>query len=389
MSTVLVLSVLVMLVILGLIMVWESEFILLSRMNYIQSQRAHIESVFTLYENHPEAFSQEREVTLYDSVPSQIKVNVRYWGLYEIVSMTATSSNLHQSRIMGLRQLDGKDYALYYPAHNNALSLSGYTNIEGVAMLPPRGVTYTQMESRFFSGKKLTSNQILTSDKQMPTPKFLHLADSALLAPRTFIEIGLDSIANNFYNTPTMYCNYSGNMLASCLLSGNIMLQAEKLYIDTSSQIDNIIVRANSVTVCADFKGSLQILATDSVIVEQGALLEYPSGIYAREYVELADNAIVNGYVIVDNRNENRKPKECNYIQSKLAKVRGLLYVNGVAQLQGIVSGVVMIDAANYFSKQGYYRNMIYNASMIYSDKTAFPLWIDDKGKKETIKWVN
>lgn len=387
MATVLVVSVLVMLLVLGVVMVWNGEYLLYARASHLRTQRANIESAFTLYENHSELFAHDSVITLFDSIPSEVEASVTAWGLYDVVSMTAIPSGVHQTRIVGLRNSSHEQYVLYYPDRKSALSLSGNTNIVGKAVVPAKGVSYTQMGSVFFSGQKLLSNNISQSNEELPSVNHRTRVDSLFGATKLTV-LSTDSLHNNFYRTATAKFAGPSDALAFCQLSGNITLYTDELYVDASAKLSDIIVCARTIIIGEKFEGSAQFFASDSIIVLEGAKLNYPSGIYARNYAELSDGCTVDGYVIVDGNGAERKNKDCNYRQHRTAKVRGLLYVDGVAQLQGVVSGVACLAQATYFAPQGYYRNMIYDASILSSDLTAMPVWCNTDGKRKTIKWV-
>ena len=103
-------------------------------------------------------------------------------------------------------------------------------------------------------------------------------------------------------------------------------------------------------------------------------MLEYPSGIYAGRYAELGDRATADGYVIVRDTVRHKK-MAASYRQSRTARVRGLLHADGAAQVQGIVAGCAELRQAVYFSPQGYYKDMLYDLTLLENSATAQPLW--------------
>ncbi len=116
------------------------------------------------------------------------------------------------------------------------------------------------------------------------------------------------------------------------------------------------------------------LFARDTVVVEPCAALEYPSGIYAGRYAELGDRATADGYVIVRDTVRHKK-MAASYRQSRTARVRGLLHADGAAQVQGIVAGCAELRQAVYFSPQGYYKDMLYDLTLLENSATAQPLW--------------
>ena len=79
---------------------------------------------------------------------------------------------------------------------------------------------------------------------------------------------------------------------------------------------------------------------------------------------------------IRDSRDTVRHKKmAASYRQSRTARVRGLLHADGAAQVQGIVAGCAELRQAVYFSPQGYYKDMLYDVTLLENSATAQPLW--------------
>jgi hypothetical protein len=125
----------------------------------------------------------------------------------------------------------------------------------------------------------------------------------------------------------------------------------------------------------------------DSINIEENVRLDYPSGLYSEKYIGIGDGTQVNGYAIVNLKDEPNV-RNANYEQSRLATVRGLVYVSGIAQLQGIVSGTVFLGKAVYYSPRGYYENMIYDATVLENSEMAAPLWLGGPPERKEAKWV-
>ena len=83
----------------------------------------------------------------------------------------------------------------------------------------------------------------------------------------------------------------------------------------------------------------------------------------------------MNGYAIVRDT-VRRKQVTASYRQSRTARLRGLLWVDGVAQVQGVVSGCAVLRQAAYFSPQGYYKDMLYDVALLEIPVSARALWL-------------
>ena len=132
-----------------------------------------------------------------------------------------------------------------------------------------------------------------------------------------------DSIAHGFYEVAPLVFSF-GERLENLSLSGNIVVAAEEVNIDRSCRLRDVIIVAEKVRIEKGFAGTLQVFASDSLNVEAGVVLDYPSGLFSEKYIGLADSVTVNGYVIV-NPDGKPDPKNANYGQSRHARVRGLV----------------------------------------------------------------
>ena len=146
--------------------------------------------------------------------------------------------------------------------------------------------------------------------------------------------------------------------------------------------MEHLLICARKITVGSGARITAQLFARDTAVIEPRAVLEYPSGVYACRYAEVGAHGAVNGYVIVRDT-VARKKVTANYLQSRTARVRGLLYVDGIAQVQGIVAGRAVLRQAVYFSPQGYYKDMLYDVTVLENPVTAQPLWLPAARRKE------
>ncbi len=340
--TVIVVSVILLLGVAGVFMLWESDFLFFARTQYHQTQRSYIASGLALYCAHPDVADT---LQLFGDDPaSGISIETQPWGLYDIISITPSDVRMRRSAIVGNRK---PAHTLLYPDHDHSLTLSGYTNLHGRLMLPAQGFTYGQMNSRFFLGQELTSAQVLPAPHELPRPD-----------PQALTR--LDSLFT--------------------------LRTDEDIYIDPAYSAEDTIIVCRKAVIGRGFQGSMQLLALDSIIVEPNVTLRYPSGLYSETFVELGERSEVNGYVIVDPAESTIE--NANYISARTSLVRGLVWVDGFAQLQGIVSGAAYIDQTAYYSPQGYYRGILHDFTLLENPVTAYPLWMASL-KRTVAKWVD
>jgi hypothetical protein len=387
-----IISVVMLLIVMGVLLLWEIDFLHFSQRNFIKQQQADIKSTFTFYNNYPSIIGEQDSafVQLYDSIASsQMLIERRQWGLYELVSVSSPNRKSHQTCFAGLDSVSENCFNFYYKENKSALTFTGKTDIYGRVALPTTGIIYGQMKSIFFSGKKIENSQVSKSDEKLPEPnnqtkKYIE----NLFAEQAGNElITSDSIYLPFYNNQTKNLYAKSNELTDLVIKGKIILTGDEINISAECKLSDIIIVARKITINKNFEGSVQIFSRDTVIVEENVKMNYPSGIYSQNYIKIGDNSQINGYVIVENA-EKTDVKKANYVQSRLAKVRGLLYINGIAQIQGIVSGSAYLSRAVFYSPQGYYTDMIYDTTVLENAEMAYPLWFNNTQKRKTIKWL-
>lgn len=391
--TVIVVAMLMTLAVLVVLGAWETEGLLFARTNFRKACTADIRSGFSLYAAYPGIMDGRDSVSirLYDSSEASIvTVERKPWGLYEVVSVTAEAGGMYRTGILGIAKQGSDSLTFCYPDTGSSVTMAGRSNIQGKMEIPRNGIIYGQMRSVFFSGEKPDIKNIGVSEKELPAPSGFakaQIEELFALLSHEHPSPETDSISAPFYRNDPVVIRAYGEELADCTLEGNIILLAEKLLIDVSANLRDILIIGRDITVAAGFRGSAQIFATDTLRMQGPSFMEYPSGIYSNRYIELGDNAIVNGYAIVKAEDQSDIMK-AHYRQSRMAKVRGMLYAEGNTQLQGIVSGSAYVSKLVYYSPQGYYKDMLYDASLLRNEEMAMPLWVGTDRKRDLIKWV-
>lgn len=386
--TVMVVAALMMLTVLAVMSLWEMDTQLFVRNSHIKARRADLASAFVIYEELPGIYSEDKPFTVFKEDPlSEVAFERRPWGIYEVMTAASVHAGIRESAIIGLRPDSGT--GLYYADNNSSLTLTGNTNIHGTLHGPKNGIIYGQMKSVFFNGERLPQNRIKTAGKTLPVPASPPKKEVAALlelSAHTGYPQPPDSLSVSFAGDSTAVFNIPCGLMEFYTLSGNIVLVGDKIKIGASNAFGDILVAGRSITIEKGFRGTLQVFARDSLVLENDVRLEYPSGLYSGNYMEIAGGSVVGGYAIVCARDKDiRKP---NYKQARTAKVRGFLYVDGNAQLQGIVSGPAYLSRTVYYSAEGYYKDILYDASVLGNEEMALPLWLSAEDKRKKIKTV-
>ncbi len=389
--TVVVVTLVMLTAMLGLLALWERQTLLAARTQRLRQARADVESAVTRYRLHPHEpqLTAPEGCLLYDSLPqSRVFLRREPWGLYELLRVATGDSLVSTCRLVGAEPDPGR--TLFYADNRAAVTLAGETRLQGTLQLPQNGLTYGRVGSEFYRGEAIPRAAVRSSAATMPPPS----ADAAARIGALFAFVQQlptaddlpDSLAVSFRD-PAVLLRLGAAEIGDCTLRGRIVLAADELRIDSTCRLEHPLVAARKIVVGSGAHIAAQLFARDTILVEPRAALEYPSGIYAGRYAELGDRATVDGYVVVRDTAPHEK-MTASYRQSRTARVRGVLWVDGAAQVQGIVAGRAVLRQTVYFSPQGYYKEMLYDFTLLENSATAQPLWFagaDTVRRKEAV----
>lgn len=208
-----------------------------------------------------------------------LHLSKQMWGLYDVTTVIAYNGNdsLSASFMVGMTNTDST--VLYLADEDRNLSVSGETRIRGQAYLPAAGIKPAFVDGSFYKGKEeIVEGVKKTSDRQLPpvyNDRLLHLLNQDNSLPEAFSQA---AIQRSFYGPTSSIHVKTPLFLEDSTLKGNIILQSDTLLeIGSSSSLTDIICIAPVVRIKSGFKGRLQVLATDSLVVEDGCTLAYPS----------------------------------------------------------------------------------------------------------------
>lgn len=344
-----------------------------------------------LYRLHPDerALTAAGGYLLYDSLPqSRIFVRREPWGLYELLHITTADSLVASSRIVGAEPDPAR--TLFYADDRTAVTLAGDTRLHGTLRLPQNGLTYGRVGAEFYRGEEVPRTAIRSSAAMLPAPSAAVAARiGALFAFAQQLPAAgdlPDSLGISFRD-PTVALRLGTAEIGGCTLRGRIVLAADELRIDSACRLENVLVCARKITVGSGARIAAQLFARDTVVVEPCAVLEYPSGICAggtpnwatvRRRTAMSSSATPCGTRRWPPPTASRARHACGGFFMRMAR----------RQVQGIVAGCAELRQAVYFSPQGYYKDMLYDLTLLENPATAQPLWhggADTLRRKEVV----
>lgn len=172
MSSVLVVSTLMFIGMLGVLFLWDSEHLLAARYFFREQQRAHLSSAVVKYCQDTSfciGFRQDTSLMLFPGLAtSEVGFYRKRWGLYEMLLLTAGDEK--KCCLMGKVDEGYSRAALYLPERGRTLSIAGKSRIEGKLYIGGQGVAYTQVRSEFFDGTPVAPSDICRSGEMLPSP---------------------------------------------------------------------------------------------------------------------------------------------------------------------------------------------------------------------------
>nr|WP_299384795.1 hypothetical protein [Allomuricauda sp.] len=295
------------------------------------------------------------------------------WGAFSIIQVKAffKKDTIAQTAFIGKKN-DYEDLAIYLCDWGDDLKVSGLTQLQGDLKIPNgrhRKISIlgnSQLNQPMIDGAVSSSTQLLPEIKD-------NILDEPKVAQATILsQIRSRKLVFNDFDSPTMLIEVSKNeRVSNRILKGNIRLHSlDTIYIENTSELQDIMVTAPKVVIESGFKGSLQAFAGNEIVVEENVLLDYPSGlfIFPGQYefdkkITVAKNARVFGGIIIQGDSFDQKESNSISVQSE-AMIMGDIYCNGILELQGTVNGSIFAHKLNLETKNGSYENTLLNAEV-------------------------
>lgn len=360
----------------------------------IKKQNEDINSLFLLYRTDSTFLKEVAEkgsYQLYDDQPAtSVTMEVQPWGLYEFVKIRALDDSFSSVRLFG--QAIDCDYeaALWVCNNGKPLVLGETAQIMGNSYFPMGLIQYSSISKHDPLDNKVKTRYINPSGTDLPRI----VAANKYLWERYYMKkangippIGIDNqtIRCSFWQDEVHFFMPPERLDIS--VSGQVILHGDRVRLSVGDTLNDAILIARSVTVEEGFTGCLQILASDTVVLQQNTHLYYPSGIYLRggrcgAYLQMDKHSTLDGYAVVTDslkrKVEPDKMKMPNVLQHPEAIFNGLLYVDGIADLRGICyGGTYLKECQCTTDDKNPTHNMLCTAKIYRNAHLGFPIFFE------------
>jgi cytoskeletal protein CcmA (bactofilin family) len=203
-------------------------------------------------------------------------------------------------------------------------------------------------------------------------------------------------IENSFADSTIVLTDFEEIYLEEVILKGNILISSDTLVeIHPTAVLEDVIVKAPVIRVKKGANISAQLLAADTLIIEEDCVLHYPSIIAVRSeqrgFITIAGNTKVYGDLWYKSGKDPGSTSIDVHIDKEAGITGRLMVERGNLQLRGKVRGEVYAEDFILHHPVGIYKNHLLSVQI---DRRAlwepylFPVKAREKDKANVIKWL-
>lgn len=296
------------------------------------------------------------------------------WGSYYLV----TAETKKNERSFKRSALIGSEFQPSIPSFvlrsgSDGLKIAGETKLEGAVYIPGK-----RIDLAYIGGKNYTNSKMVFGEIN-------DVKDLKLSLAKDFENISPQNFVGNLRPTPFLFKDTAVSFLSEGIyfqnldavhvktkLHGKIVLHSfDSLVIYPEARLNNIILIAPRIYIKHGFKGTLQALASEKIILEDSVTLNYPSTLILNELnpgtfeefhtIHLGTNSSVLGGILVTTQQFDfrRQPK---LMIEKNAVVAGIVFNAGVTETYGAIIGSLSTSSTLTKTGGGSYTNHLLDA---------------------------
>lgn len=223
-------------------------------------------------------------ISLFGSENDSVLLERKYWGIYELglVKSWINTDTVKKAFLIGHMPKDSLK-AIELTDEDRPLSITGQSLIRGTAYLPKSGIKAGYVESEGYTSSILVHGGIKKSSRVFPKPDSIQLNQIRSLSSikgKKCRELP-DTIRQSFFEPQhRIHLENKQYELKGLKAIGNVVILSDSLIvIDTETQLDKVILIAPFIKIQDNFKGNVQAIATDSIVVGDHVKLSYPSAL--------------------------------------------------------------------------------------------------------------
>jgi type II secretory pathway pseudopilin PulG len=384
---VLVISIILAAILLSLIMLTTNRRRLVQRDTLRLELRRNLSSGLAYAQastTHP--YFRRLSLDLFGQETDSVTIEQKPWGVFDVAVVIAAKGQFRDTAValLGSQFSTENQAALYLADENVPLSVNGDAQVRGVAYLPRAGTarpanlpqTGPARTGLAVTGDVRPSQATLPLEPDSTLARLRDYASlklTAWLPPGTPITSTVRGQHRSFVASPVLIYQAAPLTLRSVTLTGQVVVaSAQRLTVEASAQLDNVLLLAPVVVLKRGFRGRVQVFARDTVDVEEGCQLAYPSavGAYSAEgpaVVRLGAGSQISGVVLAASTAMARNGK---LLMAPSAAIEGQVLATGALENCGVVRGTVMCRHLTYRTAESFYDNYLVNGTV---DREGLP----------------
>jgi hypothetical protein len=371
----------------------------------------NIRSAITLFLTDSTIIPEEgqRKIDLFNSGNDSVLFSKYHWGLYTAASIRAEYNGKTKTRTFfcGAGLSNTLDGCLFLADHNRPLAIGGDTRLSGKAYLPKSSVMAVYVDQRAYSSSTLVNGSIQNSTALLPEPDNRFIKNLQNLAALCSLDIKKiynvpyipDSAEYSFLDSAYIIHEKGPVFLSNKILKGHLMIVSDSLIeVRNSSKLENIVLISPVIRFTKGFIGSVQAIATDSLIVENDCRLLYPSSAVIlkneksppQPQLSIGSDCTFAGLIYAFAKTDDLKK---TYVHVGMgSSITGLIYANGYLNIQASVSGSVLTDYFIFKTPQSLFENQLIDVTIDRNHLPAdfiFPDIYNINNTNRVMQWLN
>jgi hypothetical protein len=289
------------------------------------------------------------------------------WGFYDVLSSKTIfkGDTINKIGMIGNINSDKDSPTLFVTDYDKPLKLSGKTKIIGTSKIPNGFIEQAYINGQTGNSIQISGKQLISEDRMPQLNTSLEM-DINRYKMVSIDEFESNTIINSF-DSETIVIDISNlSELRDISVKGNIIVfSSGKVKVSNTAQLHDIVLMANDVIIETNFKGNLQIIAKNGVVIEEHAVLKYPSSLYLENDIDsikvhFKPSSSIAGGVIINGSTYQGSLKR-QLIIDESSTLYGSVYCYGKTQLQGAVIGQLYTDRFFLKTQSSDYENIILN----------------------------
>ncbi len=294
----------------------------------------------------------------------RFSVKSKKWGFLDVLYCNSFYISDTIKKIAFVGTSNSSNLALYLSDYDKPLYLFN-TTIRGNCKLPKSGINQLQINNGK-SGKNHIIGKISTATNKLPSFKKKVSLNNLSGTKVNYKDLLSKSKWTNPFENETVWINMKGIIDVSNIeLSGKFILKSsDSICIKKTAKLNNVIIQSPKVSIASGFKGSIQIFASENVLINEHVVLQSPSFIQLKNEIRMQDagitissNSYLEGGILVFGKTGDVNFNFLNI--EKDALVAGIIYCKGKTSLQGKIQGTIYTNKFYLDTGDAKYSNAI------------------------------